>query len=68
MTIDPKNPKHLIADDGMKLIRIEDGFDYGKEIYMGYTYYIGGILQNPPHEDVIEDFMEVEDEVEPNEK
>ena len=66
MTIDPKDPKHIIADDGKEFIRTVSEERFGKEIYLGYSYYIGGVLQNPPHEDVIEDFTEV-DEILPEE-
>ena len=60
MTIDPKNNKHIIADEGKYFRRKADGTMYGDEIYLGNTYYIGGILQNPPHADVPEDFEEVD--------
>lgn len=66
MTIDPKDPKHIIADDGKEFIRIVSEERFGKEIYLGYSYYIGGVLQDPPHLDVPEDFIEV-DEIIPEE-
>lgn len=50
----------LTADEGKTLIRKESGEDYGNVIYLGYSYYIGGVLQNPPHKDVPEDFEEVD--------
>ena len=46
MRIDQKNEKHIIADE--------------VEIYLGYSYYIGGVLQDPPHEDKVEDFEEID--------
>lgn len=52
----------LYADEGKWLRRIADHFVYGKSIKLGYTYYIGGELQDPPHKDVAEDFEEVESE------
>lgn len=61
MRIDPNNEKHIIADDGKVFIRIADDFVYGSDIYLGYTYYIGGVYQNPPHEDKNEDFEEIDD-------
>lgn len=64
MTIDPNNERHIIADEGKIFIRVVSGEDYGNEIYLGYSYYIGGVLQDPPHLDVIEDFEEI-DEPEP---
>ena len=60
MTIDPNSPKHIIADEGKHFRRIVSGEKYGKEIYLGYSYYIGGVLQNPPHLDVPEDFEEID--------
>lgn len=59
---------HMIADEGKTFIRIVSGENYGSEIYLGYSYYIGGVKQVPPHLDVPEDFEEVdmpEEEVEP---
>lgn len=50
----------LTADEGKTLIRKESGEDYGNVIYLGYSHYIGGVLQVPPHKDVPEDFGEVD--------
>ena len=60
MTIDPNDSKHIIADEGKKFIRKEDGLDYGTEIFLGYTYYINGVRIDPPKEEQIEDFDEVD--------
>lgn len=60
MTIDPLNPRHIIADKGMQFKRIGHNDLFGPEIYLGYSYYIDGILQDPPHKDEIEDFEEIE--------
>lgn len=49
----------LYSDEGKVLRRIADGFVYGESIELGYTYYIGGELQDPPHKDVASDFEEV---------
>lgn len=49
----------IIADTGKVLRRIADGMEYGDSIVLGYSYYIGGVLQDPPHQDVPEDFEEV---------
>lgn len=68
MKIDPQNPKHIIAEDGKIFRRIVSQEDYGEEIYLGYSYYIGGVLQNPPHLDVYEDFEEVDKPDEPVEE
>lgn len=66
MRIDPENSKHIIADNGKVFQRIVSKENYGEEIYLGYSYYIGGVLQTPPHLDTIEDFEEIdkpEDEI-----
>ena len=55
---------HIIADEGKVFRRIVSGEDYGGEIYLGYSHYIGGVLQDPPHLDIPEDFEEVYPEVE----
>ena len=54
----------IYADAGKVLRRIADGFIYGSEISLGYTYFIGGILQDPPHLDTPEDFEEIYDPAE----
>ena len=50
----------LTADDGKVLIRRESGERYGRNIALGYSHYIGGVLQDPPHKDVPEDFEEID--------
>ena len=60
MTVDKNNSKHIIADEGKVFKRISDGFIYGKEIYLGYTYYIGGKKLDEPHLEVVEDFEEID--------
>ena len=52
---------HMIADEGKVFRRIVSGEIFGNEIYLGYSYYIGGVLQDPPHKDVPEDFEEIDD-------
>ena len=59
MIIDPNNERHIIADEGKAFRRIISNELFGPEMYLGYSYYIGGVLQDPPHLDVIEDFEEV---------
>jgi len=49
----------LYADEGKVLRRIADQSIYGTEIALGYTYYINGVLQSPPHLDTPADFEEV---------
>lgn len=60
MTVDKNNSKHIIADEGKVFKRKSDGFIYGKEIYLGYTYYIGGKKLDEPHLEVVEDFEEID--------
>lgn len=52
---------HIIADAGKVFRRIASGEVFGNELYLGYSYYIGGVLQDPPHLDVPEDFEEIPD-------
>lgn len=70
MKVDKSNSRHIIADDGRVFERIADGTNYGKEIYLGYSYFIGGEKLDIPHLDEPEDFREVDEpkeEVEPKE-
>lgn len=61
MTQDKSNAIHYIAGEGKVFRRISDGVVFGSEIYLGYTYYIGGVKLLEPKLEVIEDFEEVED-------
>lgn len=60
MTVDKNNSKHIIADEGKVFKRKSDGFIFGNEIYLGYTYYIGGKKLDEPHLEVVEDFEEID--------
>lgn len=60
MTVDKNNSKHIIADEGKVFQRKSDGFIYGEEIYLGYTYYIGENKLDEPHLEVVEDFEEID--------
>ena len=61
MTQDKNNKAHWIPDEGKTFKRISDGFIFGNEIYLGYTYYLNGEKLSEPKLEVIEDFEEVED-------
>lgn len=61
MTQDKNNKSHWIADEGKLFKRISDGFIFGNEIYLGYTYYLNGEKLQEPKLEFIEDFEEVED-------
>lgn len=56
MTIDPKDSKHLIADEGKTLKQISSGVIFGTEVWLG-TVVIDGKLQD----DFVENFEEVDD-------
>ena len=60
-TIVEKIGTHLVADEGKLLRRKQTNEGYGKEIYLGYSHYIGGIKLDEPHMDVPEDFEEYDD-------
>ena len=50
----------LVADEGKVLRRIISDEIVGCEIWLGKSYYRGGVLQNPPHDDVPADFDEID--------
>ena len=49
------------ADEGKIFRRKADGQIYGKEISLGYSYYIDGIKLKTPHLDVPEDFEQIDE-------
>lgn len=49
----------IVADEGKVLRRISDGKLYGKEISLGYSYYINGVKLSEPHLDVPDDFEQI---------
>lgn len=51
---------HIIADEGKVFRRIGTEEILGNEIYLGYSYYINGVRQDPPHLDVPDDFEEID--------
>lgn len=62
MKIDKLNSNHIIADDGKVFQRICDNAITGKEMWLGYVYYLNGkkldipVLEKPEH------FREVNEE------
>lgn len=50
----------LTASEGKVLRRKESGEIFGPVIYLGYSHYIGGVLQDPPHLDTEADFEEID--------
>ena len=56
-----KDVSVLVADEGKLLHRKGDVEDsISGEVYLGYSYYINGVRQDPPHLDTIDDFEEVD--------
>jgi hypothetical protein len=51
------------ADEGKVFRRIADGQIYGKEICLGYSYYIGGVKLAEPHLDTPEDFEQIDEPI-----
>jgi len=58
----------IIAEEGKVFRRIGTEDVFGEEMTLGYSYYINGVLQNPPHLDVPEDFEEIDAPVEEEEE
>ena len=50
----------IIADEGKVFIRKGTNEIAGAEIPLGYSYWIGGVKQDPPHLDIPEDFEEID--------
>lgn len=53
----------ITAQEGKVFRRIADGMIYGKEIDLGYSYYIGGVKLDTPHLDIPEDFEEIDEPI-----
>lgn len=51
------------ADNGKVFRRIADGQIYGKEISLGYSYYINGVKLDEPHLDTVEDFEQIDEPI-----
>ena len=49
------------AKEGKVFRRKADGRIYGKEISLGYSYYIGKVKLKIPHLDVPEDFEQIDE-------
>lgn len=56
-----QNGNHIVAGEGKVFRRIVSGEVFGNRIALGYSHYIGGVLQDPPHLDIPEDFEEIDD-------
>ena len=51
------------ASEGKVFRRISDGFIFGKEINLGYTYYLGGEKLEEPLLELPEHFEEIDEPV-----
>lgn len=51
----------ITADEGKVFRRIFDGQIFGKEVYLGYTHYVGGKKLDPPLLEKPEYFEEIDD-------
>ena len=51
------------ASEGKVFRRISDGFVFGEEINLGYTYYIGGEKLEEPLLELPEHFEEIDEPV-----
>ncbi|WP_455592940.1 hypothetical protein [Bacteroides sp.] len=63
MRIDEKNSRHIYAEEGKVLCRISDRVVFGNELWLGYTYYLGGDLLPEPLWELPEHYEEVEEPV-----
>lgn len=59
MKIDQENSNHILADEGKIFRRIADGKLFGREVYLGYTYYLGGKKLEEPFPELPEHFEEI---------
>lgn len=51
------------ASEGKVFRRISDGFIFGKELNLGYTYYLGGKKLEEPLLELPEHFEEIDEPV-----
>lgn len=49
------------ASEGKVFRRLSDGFIYGKEINLGYTYFVNGVKLDQPLLELPEHFEEIDD-------
>lgn len=50
----------ITANDGMIFKRISDGQEFGEEIWLGKTHYLGGEKLDTPIEELPEHFEEID--------
>ena len=51
----------ITSEEGKVLQRISDEMIFGKEIYLGYTYYLGGELLSEPLYELPEHYQEIDE-------
>ena len=51
----------IIADKGKVFQRISDGIILGKELWLGYTHYLGGELLPEPLYELPEHYREIDE-------
>jgi hypothetical protein len=61
MKIETIETKVLKAAEGKILRRISDGYEAGKEIYLGKTWYLGGKKLDEPIDELPEHYEEIDD-------
>lgn len=64
MKIDEFNHRHITAEEGKVFRRISDQVIFGKEIYLGYTYYLNGEKLEVPLLELPEHFEEIDAPIE----
>lgn len=55
------NKNVITAEEGKVLQRISDKMIFGKELHLGYTYYLGGELLNEPLYELPEHYQEIDE-------
>lgn len=63
MIINTENNNHIIAEEGKVLQRISDGYIFGKEMFLGMTYYINGTLLPEPLQELPEHYTEIDEPI-----
>lgn len=53
----------ITADEGKVLRRISDGTVFGKELWLGYTYYLGGELLPEPLYELPEHYEQIDEPI-----
>ena len=51
----------ITAEEGKVLQRISDEMIFGKELWLGYTYYLGGELLDEPLYELPEHYQEIDE-------